>query len=98
MKPLNQQGSFGGWVIQQPKWVMEAYHNDGLVNHSIKAAFEEGLTDNELWCRLAGDLLARHRRDQEEIIALRSIAPKRMRNATGEEWVWHCPDHLIPVT
>ncbi len=98
MKPLNKQGSFGGWATTQPEWVIQAYHTDGLVNKAIKAAFEDGLTDTELWRELAGVLLEQRKKDVKRIIDLEAIAPKRMRCATGAVYIYHCPDHLIPET
>ena len=32
------------------------------------------------------------------IMELEAIAPRRLKMPDGREMVWHCPDHLIPVT
>jgi len=34
----------------------------------------------------------------DEIIQLHLIAPRRYREADGTLWVYHVPDHLIPIT
>lgn len=34
----------------------------------------------------------------DRILALEAIAPRRLKMPDGREMVWHCPDHLIPVT
>lgn len=32
------------------------------------------------------------------IIELLSIAPRKMKGPDGREYVWHCPDELVPLT
>lgn len=43
------------------------------------------------------DLVNEKRALTDRIIELEQIAPKAIRGPDGRTYVWHCPDHLVPV-
>lgn len=65
-----------------------AKHNDATVAKGLKAG--EGLET------IIGYLAAEKEWMMKRLIALESIAPRKITLPDGRVMVWHCPDDLIP--
>lgn len=68
----------------------KAYHTDTTVHRMMKA----GKSLVEIIDALAMDKKAL----LDKVLELDSICPKRIKTSEGKEFIWQCPDHLIPVT
>ena len=63
-------------------------------NARVHAVLAQGGTHAE-----AIVVLANHNEELvHRIMQLEAIAPKKIKGPNGTCWIYHCPDHLIPVT
>ncbi len=85
------------WFARQPNWVREVYYTHGPIHALFDEGFETGRDEAFIWADIARMLLAQTQRDAKTIERLDSIAPRRVRGPDGAEWIYRCPDHLIPV-
>lgn len=67
----------------------EARLTDATVNKGMKY----GATKEEIITQLVREKNAL----MKQLVSLEMIAPKRYRKPDGSEWVYHCPNHLIPL-
>ncbi len=68
----------------------EAYHADAIIQRGI----DQNWSKDHLIVILANE----HRRLQERVMELEVVAAKRYQLPDGSIRIWHCPDHLIPLT
>ncbi len=85
------------WFGSQPDWVREVYYTHGAIHHLIEEGIFINLPSDALWRDIAQMLLTQNSVLTKKVQHLDSIAPRRVRGPDGAEWIYRCPDHLIPV-
>lgn len=86
------------WLDTQPDWVREVYHTHGAIHQLIDDKIEHGRGSEFLWREVARMLLTQTQRDAKALADLRLIAPARVKGPDGKEWVYRCPDELVPLS